>query len=170
MKKRDMIKQKNKLKSVKNYKYLSYAKYACIIMIVLFLIYVGAIANVGDVSIEKLLSSNPIVITGFMICTANLYIWYVLKNFLKDMKEFQHVESVRVNLMVMVIGQFILMNFISAVLMIISLVKYFQWDNFSLKKAFKDMKKEGQLAVLLVTLVVLILFISLVFGIYFSIQ
>lgn len=170
MKRREMIKQKNKLKSVKNYKYLNYAKYACIVMIVLFLIYVGAIANVGEVSMQELLSKNPIVITGFMICTANLYIWYVLKNFLKDMKEFQHVESVRLNLLVMVVGQFILMNFISAVLMIISLVKYFQWNTFSFRKALKDVRKEGQLAVLIVTLIVLILFISLVFGIYFSVQ
>lgn len=170
MKKREMIKQKNKLKTTRNYKYLNYAKYACIVMIVLFLIYVGAIANVSKVTMEELLSKNPIVITGFMICTANLYIWYVLKHFMKDMVNVQYIESVRINLIVMAIGQFILMNFISAILMILSLVKYFQWDTFSLKKALKEIKKDGQLAVLIVTLIVLILFISLVFGIYFAIQ
>ncbi|MCB6288638.1 hypothetical protein LI276_21400, partial [[Clostridium] scindens] len=110
------------------------------------------------------------VITGFMICTANLYVWYVLKHFLKDLAVPQHVESIRVNLLLMTIGQFILMNFISAVLMMLSLRKYFQWNTFSVKNALKEIRKEGQLSVLIVTALVLILFISLVFGIYFSIR
>lgn len=170
MNKRDVIKQKNKLKATQNFKYLNYAKYACIIIIVLFLIYVASLSNLGAVSMESLLTSNPIVITGFMICTANLYIWYVLKNFINDVKKLEHIESVRINVMIMVIAQFVFMNFISAILMIISLVKYFQWNNFSIKKALKEIKQEGQLAVLIVTLAVLILFISLVFGIYFSVK
>lgn len=70
----------------------------------------------------------------------------------------------------MTIGQFILMNFISAVLMMLSLRKYFQWNTFSVKNALKEIRKEGQLSVLIVTALVLILFISLVFGIYFSIR
>ena len=65
---------------------------------------------------------------------------------------------------------FILMNFISAVLMILSLRKYFQWNTFSVKNALKEIRKEGQLSVLTITALVLILFISLVFGIYFSIR
>ena len=105
-----------------------------------------------------------------MIWTANLYVLYVLKNFLKDLAVPQHVESIRVNLLLMTIGQFILMNFISAVLMMLSLRKYFQWNTFSVKNALKEIRKEGQLSVLIVTALVLILFISLVFGIYFSIR
>ena len=169
MKKKEIIKAKNKLKQVSKYTYLNYAKYACILIIVLFLIYIGGIANIEKVSFEELLSNNAIVITGFMICTANLYIWYVLKNFIKDIQQIEHIESIRINLMLLVIGQFILMNFISSILMIISLVKYFQWNSFSLKKALKEIKEDGQLSVLIVTLIVLVLFISLVFGIYFSI-
>ena len=90
--------------------------------------------------------------------------------FRSDLAVPQHVESIRVNLLLMTIGQFILMNFISAVLMLLSLRKYFQWNTFSVKNALKEIRKEGQLSVLIVTALVLILFISLVFGIYFSIR
>lgn len=170
MKKRDIIRQKNKLKQTHNYRYLRYANYACVAIVVLFLIYIGVLTNISDTSLEKLMSENPIVITGFMICTANLYIWYVLKNFLKDIVVPQHIESIRLNLIIMAIGQFILMNFVSAILLIISLYKYFQWNNFSLKQAFKEIKKEQQLAVFIVTVCILILMIALVYGVYMSIR
>ena len=170
MKKRDIIRQKNKLKQTHNYRYLRYANYACVAIVVLFLIYIGVLTNISDTSLEKLMSENPIVITGFMICTANLYIWYVLKNFLKDIVVPQHIESIRLNLIIMAIGQFILMNFVSAILLIISLYKYFQWDNFSIKQAFKEIKKEQQLAVFIVTVCILILMIALVYGVYMSIR
>ncbi len=170
MKKRDIIRQKNKLKQTHNYRYLRYANYACVAIVVLFLIYIGVLTNISDTSLEKLMSENPIVITGFMICTANLYIWYVLKNFLKDIVVPQHIESIRLNLIIMAIGQFILMNFVSAILLIISLYKYFQWNNFSIKQAFKEIKKEQQLAVFIVTVCILILMIALVYGVYMSIR
>ncbi len=170
MKKRDVIRQKNKLRTTGSFRYMCYAKYACVAMIVLFLVYVGGLSNLSGKSYEELISKSPIVITGFMICTANLYVWYVLKNFLKDLEVPQHVESVRVNLLLMTVGQFVLMNFISAILMILSLRKYFSWESFSFKGALKEIRKEGQLSVLVITAVVLILFISLVFGIYFSIR
>lgn len=170
MKKRDIIRQKNKLKQTHNYRYLRYANYACVAIVVLFLIYIGVLTNISDTSLEKLMSENPIVITGFMICTANLYIWYVLKNFLKDIVVPQHIESIRLNLIIMAIGQFILMNFVSAILLIMSLYKYFQWNNFSIKQAFKEIKKEQQLAVFIVTVCILILMIALVYGVYMSIR
>lgn len=169
MKKRDIIKQKNKLKAVKNYRYLKLAKYACILLIILFLIYVGGIANLSRTSFEELLSKNAIVITGFMICTANLYIWYALKTFLRDLGDYRHIESIRMNLILMAAGQFILMNFISSILIILSLKKYFQWNQFSVKKSLQEIRKDGQSAVLIVTALVLVLFVSLVFGLYFSI-
>ena len=170
MKKRDIIRQKNKLKQTHNYRYLRYANYACVAIVVLFLIYIGVLTNISDTSLEKLMSENPIVITGFMICTANLYIWYVLKKFLKYIVDPQHSESIRLNLIIMAIGQFILMNFVSAILLIISLYKYFQWNNFSIKQAFKEIKKEQQLAVFIVTVCILILMIALVYGVYMSIR
>ena len=162
MKRRDLIRQKNKLAKTGGFRYIRYAKYACVAMVVLFLVYVGGLSNLSGKSYEELISKSPIVITGFMICTANLYVWYVLKHFLKDLAVPQHVESIRVNLLLMTIGQFILMNFISAVLMMLSLRKYFQWNTFSVKNALKEIRKEGQLSVLIVTALVLILFISLV--------
>ena len=73
-------------------------------MVVLFLVYVGGLSNLSGKSYEELISKSPIVITGFMICTANLYVWYVLKHFLKDLAVPQHVESIRVNLLLMTIG------------------------------------------------------------------
>ena len=130
MKRRDLIRQKNKLAKTGGFRYIRYAKYACVAMVVLFLVYVGGLSNLSGKSYEDLISKSPIVITGFMICTANLYVWYVLKHFLKD----------------------------------------FQWNTFSVKNALKEIRKEGQLSVLIVTALVLILFISLVFGIYFSIR
>lgn len=170
MKKKDIIKQKNKLKQTGNYKYLRYAKFICILIVVLFLCYVAVLGNITKTSYETLLSENAIVITGFMICGANLYIWYVLKHFLEDLQIPQNVESIRLNLILVAIGQFILMNFISAILIVLSLRKYFQWNQFSFKTTWKDIKKDKQSAVFYVTSIVLLLFIALVYGVYFSIR
>ena len=86
MKKKEMIRRKNKLKQVKSYRYLKYAQYACVLIILLFLIYVVGAASVYQQSYEELMSENPVVITGFMICTANLYVWWALKHFNEDIR------------------------------------------------------------------------------------
>lgn len=168
MKKREVIKQKNKLKQMPNMKYLSLAKYACIFLILVFLVYIGILSVMLNKPFEELLSKDPIVIVGFMICTANLYIWYVLKHFINDIRQLENIESIRINLIVMTIGQVLLLNYISALLMILSLWKYFRWNNFSLKKALSEIKRDKQMAVLIVTSLVLCMFIALVFGIFFA--
>lgn len=170
MKKSEVIQRRNRLKQVSNYRYLQFAKYASVLMILLFIAYVGILGNAGGVGYEQLLSDDPLVITGFMICTANLYVWWVLKHFCIDLPQLEHIESIRVNLMVLALCQFFLMNFISAILMVISLVKYFRWDRFSWKKSLRELKQDGQLPVLAVTLAVMMVFIALVFGIFFSIR
>ena len=119
MKKSEKIRRKNKLKTVKNYRYLKYAQYACILIIVLFLIYVVGLSSMYHQTYEELLSGNPLVITGFMICTANLYVWWVLKHFNEDVLNLEHIESMRINLIVLAICQFFLMNFVSTILMIL---------------------------------------------------
>ena len=93
MKRRDLIRQKNKLAKTGGFRYIRYAKYACVAMVVLFLVYVGGLSNLSGKSYEELVSKSPIVITGFMICTANLYVWYVLKHFLKDLAVPQHADD-----------------------------------------------------------------------------
>ena len=111
--KEEILSDRKQARKTGGFRYIRYAKYACVAMVVLFLVYVGGLSNLSGKSYEDLISKSPIVITGFMICTANLYVWYVLKHFLKDLAVPQHVESIRVNLLLMTIGQFILMNFIS---------------------------------------------------------
>ena len=170
MKKKEMIRRKNKLKQVKSYRYLKYAQYACVLIILLFLIYVVGAASVYQQSYEELMSENPVVITGFMICTANLYVWWALKHFNEDIQSFEHIESIRINLIVLAIGQFLLFNFVSMILMIISLVKYFRWRQFSFRQSLREIKKDGQLSVLITTLIVMVLFVALVFALFFAIR
>ena len=81
MKRRDLIRQKNKLAKTGGFRYIRYAKYACVAMVVLFLVYVGGLSNLSGKSYEDLISKSPIVITGFMICTANLYVWVCTEAF-----------------------------------------------------------------------------------------
>ena len=116
------------------------------------------------------MSENPVVITGFMICTANLYVWWGLKHFNEDIQSFEHIESIRINLIVLAIGQFLLFNFVSMILMIISLVKYFRWRQFSFRQSLREIKKDGQLSVLITTLIVMVLFVALVFALFFAIR
>ena len=169
MKKKDIIRKKNNVKQTSNYCYLRYASYACIILVLLFLMYISIYVNIYDTSLEKIMSENPMVIMGFIISTANLYIWYVLKNFLKDIVDNQHIASMQVNLMIMAIAQFVLMNFVSSILLLISLKQYFQWSHLSIKKILKEIKNEQQMPVFIVTSCFLILMISSVYGIYMSI-
>ncbi len=169
MKKSELIRRKNKLKKTANFRYLKYAQYTCILIIVLFLVYVVGLSSAYGQSYEELLSTNPMVITGFIICTANLYVWWVLKHFNVDIEKFENIESIRINLIILCICQFFLLNFVSVVLMILSLVKYFQWKQFSWKQSLKELKADGQLAVLIMTIGVMLLFVALVFTLFFAI-
>lgn len=170
MKKSEKILLKNKLKTVNNYHYLNYTKYASLLIVILFIIYFCVLSMIENVSYEELLSNNPIIITGFIICTANLYVWYVMKHFVEEIVNLEHIESIRLNMLVMAICQFFLMNFISVILMIISLIKYFKWDQFTFKEAILEIKKDGQFSVLVITTVVMLLMISLVFMIFFAVN
>lgn len=170
MKKKDMIKQRNKLKKVERPKYMLYAQYACIILVVLFLIYTGLLSVILDESMQVLLSENLVIIIGFMICVANLYVWFLLKQLIKEMEALEHIESVRMNLIVMAIAQACLLNYISAILLLISLKKYFSWQTFSPIKALKEIKKDGQTSVLAVSVIVLGLLMTLVYMIYFAVS
>lgn len=170
MKKSEKIRLKNKLKTVNNYHYLNYTKYASLLIVILFIIYFCVLSMIENVSYEELLSNNPIIITGFIICTANLYVWYIMKHFVEEIVNLEHIESIRLNMLVMAICQFFLMNFISVILMIISLIKYFKWDQFTFKEAILEIKKDGQFSVLVITTVVMLLMISLVFMIFFAVN
>lgn len=170
MKKKDMIKQRNKLKKIEKPKYMIYAKYACVALVVLFLIYTGLLSMMLQQPMQVLLSENLVIIIGFMICVANLYVWFLLKQFIKEMEALEHIESVRMNLIVMAIAQASLLNYISAVLLIISLKKYFSWRGFSPMKALREIKKDGQISVLAISVVVLGLLMALVYMIYFAVN
>ena len=89
-----------------NYHYLNYTKYASLLIVILFIIYFCVLSMIENVSYEELLSNNPIIITGFIICTANLYVWYVMKHFVEEIVNLEHIESIRLNMLVMAICQF----------------------------------------------------------------
>lgn len=166
MKKRDINRQRSQLKAVENYIYLIYAKTACMLLILLCLLYTGMLTQLEQISYQELISKNIIVITGFMISAANLYIWYALNRFIKNLEKLENIESIRANLLIMVIGQCILMNFISAFLMTLALIKYFQWNQFSLKGLYQGLHRDGQLSVLIITLLVFVFVMIMVFSMY----
>lgn len=168
MKKAMAIKQRNKVKQMSDLRYLMFAKYACIFLIVVFLIYIGVLSALLHKPFKELFTKDPIIIVGYTICTANLYIWYSLKNYIKDIHDMEHIESIRINLIILAIGQAFLLNYISALLLIMSLWKYFRWNNFSIKKTLLEIKKEKQSVVAVITLIIVFLFIALVYGIFFA--
>ncbi len=170
MKKSEMIRRKNKLKTVNSYRYMKFAQGACVLIIVLFLFYVAALAGVQKSSYEELFANQPLVIIGFVICTANLYVWWVLKQFCHDIAEMAHIESIRIHLIVLTVFQFVLLNFVSVMLMVLSLVKYFRWDTFSWRGSLKEMTADGQRPVLITTLTVMVIFTALVYMIFFAVR
>ncbi|MDL2276782.1 hypothetical protein LJC02_03915, partial [Breznakia sp. OttesenSCG-928-G09] len=161
MKKREINKQKQKLKKESNIKWIKRAKNMCVALVVLFLVYVFGFSVVLKESFSKVITEYPIIIVGFIVAVANLFVWATLKRFIKMLETYEHIEFVQVSLIIITIAQVLLVNFISVVLLIVSLVKCFNWQVFDKKVAFQKIKEEKLLLPLLGMCVILAILVTL---------
>lgn len=168
MKKREINKQKQKLKKHGDYKMIRYAKNMCIMMIVLFLIYVSLLSMQTPDGFNGLFENNLFVVVGFIVCTANLYIWNELKAILESMKNYSNIESVKIKLIIICIFELILFNYATAILIAISLFRYFKWFENGIKDFFSEIKKTHQCKSLTIFASVMIFFVSLSYFIVFT--
>lgn len=151
MKKRDVMKQKRKLKKYGEFKMAKFAQYMCIAMVLLFLAYFGLLATQTKGGMKELLSTNLFITTGFIVCVVNLYVFYTLKRLLGNLENFEYIEATRMEMLIIAIAQLLLFNYASAALLIYCLIKYFKWQGFHIKEAFREIKKTKQLSNVLVT-------------------
>lgn len=138
MAKRSIAIKKNKIKNINDIKWFTYAKNACVVLIILFLIYIGVLSMVEQQSLSDLIRNNIFVIVGFIVCTTNLYVWNELKRMIDDLKEYEDVDAILVKSVVMVIGELVLLNYITAVLIIIGLYRVFVWKDLDFKGVLKE--------------------------------
>ena len=141
MKKRDVMKQKRKLK-----KYGEFKSKVCTIYVhchgSAFLSF-GLLATQTKGGVNELLSTNLFITTGFIVCVVNLYVFYALKRLINNLENFEYVEATRIEMLIIAIAQLLLFNYASAAPSIYCLIKYFKWQGFSIKEAFREIKQSS---------------------------
>ncbi|WP_411169198.1 hypothetical protein ACH36K_01095 [Clostridium sp. MB05] len=171
MKKNNEIRRRsNRLKEVKDFRLIVYAKSMSVVITIIFLIYIGLqISNYkGDV--YRLFIEAPTNVIGFIASVANLYIWFELNNMIQDIKLSKNIETIRLKLMIMIVGEVILLNFVTVGLLILSLIKYFKWKNVKITDLIKDIKREGQKSSIMLLSLTLLICILLTYTVMTAIR
>ncbi|GAA0086857.1 hypothetical protein UT300007_32980 [Clostridium sp. CTA-7] len=171
MKKNNEIRRRsNRLKEVKDFRLIVYAKSMSVVITIIFLIYIGLqISNYkGDV--YRLFIEAPTNVIGFIASVANLYIWFELNNMIQDIKLSKNIETIRLKLMIMIVGEVILLNFVTVGLLILSLIKYFKWKNVKITDLIKDIKREGQKSSIMLLSLTLLICILLTYTVITAIR
>lgn len=161
VKKRDVIRQKNKLKVFSDFRFLRYARYMSVVVPCLVMLIIAMSTGMQAESLETIIAEQPMITVSFVVCVVNLLIWYQSGILLKSLAIPEHVESIRMQYIFMAAAQLAMFNYVSFFLILISLWKYFRWDHFSIKEVVKEIKKEGQLTNTITVFVVLFLFSAL---------
>lgn len=167
--KRQDKKQRQKIKNMDALKWIKRAKNMCVFLVVAFLIYVFVVAQVLNEDYAQVVANYPVINIGFVIATANLFIWYIIKKIIGYLEQYENIELSRMVLIVITIAQCFLLNYISVILLIIGLKKFFNWNEFRLPQQFKVIKQQSKLTSMLGVGAVLCLFIALTFTISLSI-
>ena len=170
MRKSEKNKEQLKIKELGNLKFMRYATYSCVALVLLFLMYIAIMAQSVSMSYEQLISSNPIFLIGFLICTVNLYVWFLLKRHMKDLKEVKNIDSIRIQLIIMAIFQLLTLNIAAASLLFLSLYSYFKWDKTTLPLSWKYVHHSKQAIWLYGSLAFFILMDLSVYSLYFAIN
>lgn len=155
-KKSELIKQKNKLKVTEQFKLLVYARWISLVTAMLVLVLFFMNTGFTTENMQNIMKENPILTVGFLICMIDLFIWYQLNILIQHITSFEHIETVRIQLIVIAVVQLIGFNYLSFFCVVLALIRYFRWDGFSIKSAVLEIKKENQLKNTLILALVLI--------------
>lgn len=169
MKKKEKIKQRNKMKVTSDFKLWKYARAMFIIVPIIFMLYTMMTVNFSSSDLEKLFIENPVIVAGFAICLANLFMWYAMGILLGYAQENSHVETIRFHLVLMAIAQFVLLNYISLAFLVLGLYKYLRWNEFSIKTMFQEIKDDKQLGNA-ITAFCILLFLTLLELLFINLQ
>ncbi len=160
----------NRLKENKDFRLIVYAKSMSVFITIIFLIYVGLQIGNYKGDFHRLFIEAPTNVIGFIASVANLYIWFELNNIIKDIKLSKNIETIRLKLMIMIVGEVILFNFVTAGLLTLSLIKYFKWKDVKITDLVKDIKIEGQKSSIMLLSLILLMCISLTYTIIAAIR
>ena len=146
MKKREINKEKQKLKKTSDFKMIRFARYICIAFVLIFLFYVSLLVSTVQGDFAKLFETNLFVTVGFIISALNIFIWYLLKLVNSNLEDYKNIDSCKVQLILVSVTQIILFNYACAALTIFSLIKYFKWNQ---RISCAELKKQNQTGVLI---------------------
>ena len=166
MNKKERNSERNKIVLKDDLRWLKYSQYMCIVMVVLFLVYFSFLVmqNKGDVM--ALFNNNLFVTIGFIISACSLYIWSIFKKMRAELANYEHIDSNHLKLIIIGVAELVLFNFAALIMIIISLVKYFNWEGF--KEIFKGIKRQTQTSSVVLMTIILGIFIFLTYLILFT--
>lgn len=160
----------NRLKENKDFRLIVYAKNMSVVITIIFLIYVGLQIGNYKSDVHRLFTEAPANVIGFIASVANLYIWFELNNIIKDIKLSKNIETIRLKHMIIIVGEVILFNFVTAGLLTLSLIKYFKWKDVKITELLKDIKIEGQKSSIMLLSLVLLICILLTYTVVAAIR
>lgn len=168
MSKKETNIQKMKVKKLDELRWLKYAKNTCVLMVILFLVYVGLLSISENQNLAELISTNLFVIIGFIICTANLYIWNDMNYMINDLSNYKNIDVICFKLIIIAVSELLLFNYAAVLLIVIGLVRLFNWKQLSIKDLWKNIYKMNQTHVVLICLGIMIVFILLSYIVVFQ--
>ena len=146
MNKQEYISNKNKCKNPHDIRYVRYIKTASIVVILLVLLYTVSLAQITKRGFAQIISENITITCGFILATHALLTFYVSKGLIREMPSLEYFESDRLKLLLITISGFAAMNYVTGILGVISLAKFYRWkDYYSFSEMLEKARKEKRL-------------------------
>lgn len=146
MNKQEYNSNKNKCKNPNAIRYVRYIKIASILVILLVLLYTALMAQLTKMDFAQIISENVTITCGFILAMQALLTFYVSKGLVSDMPSLEHLESNRLKLLLITVSSFATVNYVTGILGVISLVKFYRWKGFySFSEMLEGTKKENRL-------------------------
>lgn len=159
--KRDLIKQKNRAKATHDFRFLRYARVMCIVVPIIFISLILLSTNSSSLQLQTMITENPMLIVGFITCIINLLNWRQLGILLEYLREDTNIEAIRFELILMALSQLALYNYVSFILVLVSLYKYLPWSGYAISKSIKQLKETKQVGNVVTLGIVLLLLVAL---------
>lgn len=166
MNKKELNREKGKVFLKDDLRWIKYSQFMCLIMVVLFLVYFSFLVMQAKGDMMGLFNGNLFVTIGFIISAISILLWYEFKKMREQLLNFEHIDANHLKLMIIGLTELLTFNFATLIMIIISLVKYFNWEGF--KEIFAGIKRQNQTSSVVSLTVVLGILIFLTYLILFT--
>lgn len=159
---------KNILKT-NSFKFIQFAKWMTLVSALAIISLVFTMASMNEVTIMQLINEDIGYNIVFMVGMINVLSFFQISRICKNLKSKGDISKSILSLMVILLVQMFVFNYVCVILIIISLYKYVDWSNFKIKNEFKELRANKRVNEIYLSLTMFTLCISILYTTLFSI-